>query len=246
MFKVDDRQIKRYERDLKTFARKAYPFATKETVNGSAFMAQGFMQEEIRENMVTRNRFTERGVRVEQTRSLSVPRQAAVVGHIADYMATAEFGGHTERDGEHETVIPTSYAAGQGETQPRTRLPTRANKLANINLRKRLKNDKRMSRRQKVFLTALVAANEGDKYVFIRSGEGGASTGIYRVFGKRKRKGKFTQVRMRMVYRMKREATRIPATPTLKPAVARTIPRQPELYAKALRFQLKRHGLFIG
>ena len=77
MITVDMRQVKRLEEYLKFFAERAYPFATKNTINQAAFHAMRGAKENIREDMTNRNKFTERSVRVEQSRTLVVSRQAA-------------------------------------------------------------------------------------------------------------------------------------------------------------------------
>ena len=65
MFQINDDDVKQLESDLKTFARRALPFATKATVNGAAFNAQREAKQNVREDMLTRNRFTEQSIRVE-------------------------------------------------------------------------------------------------------------------------------------------------------------------------------------
>ena len=245
MLKIDDRDIKEFEADLKTFARRAYPFATKGTINGAAFGTQKQAKADVRNRMTLRNRFTEQSIRVEQSRTLRVSRQSATVGSIVDYMADQEFGGLKHAGGKYGTVVPTSYAAGQGmNKRPRTRLPTRVNKLANIRLGKKIKRGN-VSRRQEAFLRGLIAANQGDKFVFIPGG-GGASTGIYRVWGRQKKRGRYTRIRLKMVYSMKRPSTVIPRSPWLGPAVAKIESVIPRIYLREMKRQAKRHNLFRG
>lgn len=247
MFQIDDKNIKRLERELSEFASKALPFATRKTLNDTAFAAQRIAKADVRNDLTLRNRFTEQSIQVQQERrELNIRKQQATVGSIADYMEDQEFGAVVGKPGKYGAVIPTSWAAGQEGQQPRTRLPKAANKLANIRLRKRLKRGKLASRRQEAFLRGLLAANEGDRYVFIPAGEGGTSSGIYRVWGRRRRKGRYTRIKLKMVYSMRRRPSVIPKKPWLAPAVAEASRMLPAFYADALRFQLRRHGLFKG
>ena len=62
MFGVNTRDIKDMERDLKTFAKDAFPFATRKTVNDAAFQTQRIARVDVREQMVNRNRFTEAAI----------------------------------------------------------------------------------------------------------------------------------------------------------------------------------------
>lgn len=232
MFAVNDSDIKQMESDLKTFASKALPFATRNTVNGAAFEARKIAQTGIRENMVNRNRFTVQSVRVEQTRTLNIRNQAAIVGSIADYMADQEFGAIKNKTGKEGVVIATSYSAGQGEdAQPRTRLPRKPNKMANIQLQKRRK--KGSSRKQQNLVAIKQAAKTGRKYVFLDLGR---RQGIFKVIGGKRRP------KIKMVHDMTSESVVIPKNPWLKPAVDKV--DVPKIYRKSLEFQLKRQGLF--
>ena len=233
MITIDDKEIRKLERDLKTFASRAFPFASKATINGGAFMAQKTARKDIEIKMVTRNRFTVGSVRVEQTRTLNVNRQLAVVGSIAKYMADQEFGGVNVRTGSEGVAIPTGYSAGQENQQPRTKLPRRPNKLANIQLKRR--RGKATSRKQRNVAAVKAAATSSNKFVFLDLGK---RKGIFKVVGG-KRKPK-----LKMIHDLTRTSTPIPKNPWLKPAVDDTRQKMPAIYIKALRFQLKRQGIF--
>lgn len=230
MFKIDDREIKRLEGDLKAFASRALPFATKNTLNQAAFTAQRTAREDVAKTMTLRNRFTERSIQVEQTRTLNIRQQAAIVGSIADYMEVQEFGGTKSKTGKEGVAIPTAYSAGQGEgAQPRTRLPRKPNKLSNIRLQR--SNKGRGSRRQRNLVAIKQAASSGSKYVFLDLGR---RQGIFKVTGGKRRP------KIRMVHDLSRDSVTIPRNPWLGPAVAATVPKIPRLYAASLRFQVKR------
>jgi hypothetical protein len=233
MLMVDDKQIKRYERDLKAFASRAYPFATRQTVNASAFKAREIAQGNVRANMVTRNKWTERSIQVDKTSTLNVQRQTAIVGSMADYMETQEFGGTEKSSSGKGVAIATSYSAGQEGQRPRTRLPRRPNKMAAIQLQKRRK--KGTSRVQQNFIAVREAAASGTKFLYLDLGR---RRGIFRVTGG-KRKPK-----IKMVHDLTRSSVAIPKNPWLAPAVRDTERYMPEIYRDALVFQLQRNKLF--
>lgn len=233
MFNVDTKEIKRLSRDLKTFAARAYPFATKNTLNTAAFKAQGFAKAGVRSSMVQRNRFTVQSIQVEQTRTLDVRRQAAIVGSIADYMADQEFGGLKTKTGKKGVAIATGYSAGQEGQQPRTRLPRKPNQLLAIQLKHRRR--KGANRRQRNLIAVKDAAASGNKYVYLDLGR---TEGIFRVIGGKR------NPRVKMVHDLSRTSVRIPANPWLSPAIDKTEPLMPGIYGDSLRFQLRRLGLF--
>lgn len=232
MLDADTKDLKRLERDLKTFAKRAYPFATKATINSAAFTARRKAQENIREEFVTRNRFTEQSVRVEQARTLDVSRQSATVGSIADYLEKQEFGGTETKKGSEGVPIATAFSAGQRGQQPRTRLPRKPNKMRNIQLRNRSRPGG--GRKQRNFVAVRQAAEGGQKYVWLDLGR---RKGIFRVSGGKRRP------KVNMVWDMSRQSIRIPRNPWLLPAVNDTRKEMPGMYLKALEFQAKRAGI---
>lgn len=234
MFAINDRDIKKLERDLKTFARKAFPFATKKTLNDAAFQTQRIARVDIKEDLTLRNRFTVQSIQVEQARTLQVSRQAAVVGSIADYMEDQEFGAIKSKKGKQGVQIATSYSAGQGENaQPRTRLPRKANTMAQIQLQRRRK--KGSNRKQLNIIAIKQAAETGRKYVFLDLGK---RKGIFKVIGGKRRP------KIKMVHDMTSQSVVIPRSPWLKPAFDEATRMIPAFYADALRFQLRRRNLF--
>ena len=231
MFQIDSRDVRGLEADLQTFARQAFPKATRDTVNRAAFAARRFAQEGIRNGMTLRNKFTAASVRVEATKSLNVFQQASTVGSIADYMADQEFGSIKTKKGGEGLPIATSFSAGQGQNaQPRTRLPRRANMLATIRLSRRGKKGKG---RKQQNLIAIKQAATGTKYVFLDLGR---RKGIFKVTGGKRRP------KIKMVHDLTRQAIVVPRNPWLAPAVARV--DVATIYFEALTFHARRQGLF--
>jgi hypothetical protein len=226
--------MKKLESDLKQFAERSIPFATKKTLNDSAFAARAISQADIKTRMVNRNKFTMQSIRVEQTKTLQISRQTAVVGSTADYMEDQEFGAIKTKKGKEGVGIATSYAAGQGmNNQPRTRLPRKANTMAQIQLSKGRK--KTYSKKQRNLVAIKEAAGSGRKFVFLDLDK---SKGIFKVIGGVKR------AKLRMVRDMSSGSVRIPKNPWLEPAFNEAKRMQPAFYADALRFQARKHGLF--
>ena len=233
---VDTDQIKQFESDLKTFASRAYPFATKNTINSAAFDARRGYIENAKGSMQLRNRFTERSIRVDQTRTLNVSRQVAIVGSTAPYMDEQEFGATIRKRGSVGVPIPTTVASGEGEgVQPRTRMVPRSRRLGNIALRN--KGSKARSKAQANFLKVKQTAKSGRKFVFLDLQK---HPGIYRITGG------VRNTKVKLVHDMSKESIVIPRNPMLAPAVRATELRMPELYLKSLEFQLRRQGLFKG
>jgi len=221
------------ESELKAFAHRALPFATKNTLNTAAFRARTLIQRDIDVKLISRNRFTKQSIRVEQTRTLNIPRQAASVGSIAPYMEDQEFGAVKVSKGKQGVPIATSYAAGQGmSVQPRTRLPRKANKLATIQLRKRRRQGN--SRKQRNLVAIKEAATSGRKYVFLDLGR---RQGIFKVTGGKR------MPKIRMVWDLTRRSVVIPKNPIIKPAFDTVVQRIPAIYRDSIIFQLKRQGL---
>lgn len=235
MITMDDKDIWKYERDLRLFAEKAYPFATRNTINRGAFTAQKKAKEHVRSEMVLRNRFTERSIQVvPERRELNVKRQEATVGSTAGYMEDQEFGTIKAKGGKEGVPIATSYSAGQRGQQPRTRMPRRANALQNIQLSKR-SSRKAKNKRQANLIKVKQAAESGQKYVFLDLRRG---AGIFKVVGGKRRP------RLRMLWDLSRKTVVVPPNPWLKPSVDATRPLMAGFYKDSLEFQVRRNGLF--
>lgn len=234
MFKIDTKDIKHLEDDLKRFAFRAFPFATKATLNRSAFEAQKLARGNVSKDMIERNKFTKQSIQVDQAKTLNVRRQSATVGSIADYMETQEFGGTKHAQGKQGVPIATSYSAGQGMSSgARTRLSRKANKLANIQLNKKRSRGK--NRRQRNLIAVKEAAASGNKFIYLELQK---KKGIFKVIGGKR------APKLRMVHDLTEQSVTIPKNPWLRPAVQRVEMLMPGFYKDALIFQLKRHNLF--
>lgn len=233
MIKMDSRELKEMEKQLKTMAERSFPFATKAAVNQMAFKSREFAQQNIRNQMVTRNKWTERSVMVEPTKTLRIAQQASVVGSVEDYMETQEFGGVERSKGKAGVAIPTSTASGEGQSaRPRQRMVRRANQMQQIKLaRNKLRAS---SRAERNLLAIKQAASTGRKFVFLDLQK---RTGIYKLEGGKRKP------RIKLIHDMSNQSIRIPANPWLKPAVDKMTRIAPGLYFSALKFQLKRQGL---
>ena len=236
MLTVDDDRIKQFESDLKTFAARAYPFATKNTLNQAAFSAREGYVANARSQMVLRNKFTESSMQVEPVRGLNVGRQQAIVGSTARYMEDQEFGGVRHKSGKIGVPIPTTVASGEGEgVQPRRRMVPRSRRLGNIALRN--KGMKAPSTKQKNFIKVKETAKSGRRFVFLDHAK---HPGIYRVTGGTK------NTEVELMWDMSKKSINIPRNPMLFTAFEDAERVMPFLYEQALIFQLKRQGLFRG
>lgn len=234
MFKVDTEAIKQMESDLKEFAIKAYPFATKATLNKAAFEGRERIQAGMRKKFIIRNKFTLNSIRVEKARGSIVKNHEAVVGSVAPYMDDQEFGATKTKRGKHGVAIPTTVASGEGRgTRPRRRVARGANKKRNIRLTKA--RVKAKSRNQEIRASVLHAAATKKRFVFLRMSK---HPGIYKVTGGKKRP------KIDLVHDMSKKSVRIPRTGIVLAATRAVERSMPEMYHKALVFQMKRHDLF--
>ncbi len=226
--------IVKFELELDRFNKRALPFATRNTINELGFAAQRLSIERIKTSLINRNKWTVQSIRVQKTKSLDINTQQSVVGSTADYMEVQEFGGVKVKRGKEGIPIATSYAAGLSQdTRPRTRLPTRANKLRNITLT--TKSTKWHSRKQRNFVEIKKAAASGRKFLFLNLG---TRQGIFRVIGGKKKP------RIKMIYDLSHQSVRIPRKPWLFPSVKKTQELMPQIHLKSLQFQIDRLRLF--
>ena len=236
MINVDDKDIKKFERDLKAFAHRAYPFATKTTVNTAAFTAQKLARRDVEIKMIQRNKFTMQSIQVDQARTLDVRRQEATIGSTAAYMEDQEFGATKVKRGAEGVAIPTTYSSGEAMAATiRRRMPRRANTLQAIKLQR--KGKRGATRKQQNLIAIREAATSTRKFIFLDLGK---RKGIFKVIGGRRKP------KIRMVHDLTEQVVSIPRNPWLKPVVDTVALQIPGIYKKSLAFQLKRAGLFDG
>jgi hypothetical protein len=234
MITIDLTDLRRLEKDLEKFKERAVPYAIRNSLNTAAFEGRRLWLGEMSNELVLRNTWTKRQVKIEKASGVNVRSMAAVLGSEAPFMDTQEFGGRRSGGGRHGMPIPTSVAAGQGMgAQPRTRLVRGANKLGAIQLTTRGRG--KGHRRQRNASAIQQALKTGSKFVFL---ELESSKGIFKISGGRRKP------QIRMIWDISRRSVVVPPHPTLGPALKTLEGKMPDIHHKAFLEQLKRHGVF--
>src|SRR5690606_35183528 len=130
-FTVEWRGLEKLQRDLELFAKKAIPYAARETLNSLAFERQRNWQSELKKSFILRNQFTVRSIRVERARGLNIRTMEARTGTIAPYLADQEEGATHVKRGKHGEPLP---AAAPGARKSRKRLMPRTKRIGRIRI----------------------------------------------------------------------------------------------------------------
>lgn len=222
---MDMRPLKKLVKDLEKTAKRAFPYAMREYVNSAAFLARDEFIKQAEKNLVLRSQWTKRSIQVDKVRGLNVAKQVAVMGSVADYMATQEDGAIIGKKGRIGTPIP---AAAPGKRRTRGRVVGR-NKLSNITVTGKALTGIRQRRNAAAIS---IAARHGGGVVFL---DLRSRSGLYRISGTKR------GIRIKKVWDLSKKAVRVPRNPMLQQALAVVTPQLPELGKKALLFQLRRH-----
>jgi hypothetical protein len=220
------------QRELETIAKRSVPFAARETVNNLAFEGRAAWQDEMRQSLTLRNRFTERRALVDRARTLRMSSMEARLGHTEEYMRLLEEG-KPEKAAKRFRAVPTEVAAGQAKgslSGGRKRAVRAASiitrlgslKLAGAHLRSRKANNARAVRG---------AIRTGRRLALLDLGRG---AGIYRIMGGKRRP------KVVKLYDLTRRRTPMPRTPTLQRALTRALSKGPAIAFAALERQLAR------
>lgn len=224
MFSIDDRDLKKLEKRLRTLNSKGLPFATREVLNKLAFESRRESQQLITREMVLRNKYTVNSIRVDRARGSNIAAQQSTVGSVADYMDEQEHGGVKNRKQGRSVGIPTSFSAGLGRgMRPRTRLPRGIYKMANIALRRGVRRGVNQKQQNAINIATSLG---GFTYLDL-----GRRRGIFKI----DKKGNPT-----MVHDLTRASVKIPATKWMQRSVDRVLPKRVDYYRTALEFQLAR------
>ena len=245
-FGINDEQTEELEHMLFVFASRALPFAVRNTIKDTAFLAQRFARQDVDDKFILRNKHSQRSIRVDKSavmRELKIDRMHASTGSDESYMARQEFGGRQVAKGTEGKPIYTSQAAGLGDSSPPVKkLPRAPNKMSRIQLKKNKLRAK--SRRQAFFFAAVQTLEERNKYAFIDDNE--HTKGIYRIQGRLNRKGswKIKNLKMKLIWDLSRKSVTNAKEPWLLPASQDAAALQPAIYRKRLNEQLVRHRIF--
>lgn len=245
---MDDKDLRRYARDLKRMASEALPFANREAINTAAKQTEVEWRKLLGRKLILRNRWTLGSVRREFAKQKEIRKQQAVVGSVEPYLETQEFGGSKVSLGKHGVPIPTHATSGEAPGKfPRQRPVKGRLQLRQLRIQRAHLDQNPKTRNQKNLILILIAARRGGGNVLLKTDRG---TGIYQVRGSKARRTKrrrTTGAKVRSVkklYSLDRRRVSIPAHPTLGPAVDVIKPRLPGIWKKSLKKQLIRKRLF--
>src|SRR5262245_39578865 len=111
---IEFRGLDEMQRELERIAKRAVPYAARETLNGLAFAGRRIWQDEMASSLTLRNAFTQRRALVERATGSRMTDMQATLGHTEDYMRRLELG-QGERAKRTGLPIPTETAAGQAK-----------------------------------------------------------------------------------------------------------------------------------
>lgn len=224
MFQIDNRQIEQLANRLEDLNERGLAFARRNTLNDLAFETMREGKQEIRDEFINRNRWTQGSVRIDRARST---RDSAAVGSVEQYMADQEFGA-TKTKG---TNVPTPTASGEApRARVRRKVVQKRARMANIRLATRARHRDK-NQKQANIVSVQEAIIEGRKYVYQ---ERGRVKGIYRITGGKR------HPKTRMVQNLSFKVIRIPRQPWLGPATERAQAKTPQLWGAQLQRQLDR------
>jgi predicted secreted protein len=226
---VELKDFEKLQRDLATFAKRSVPYATRTALTKSAFALREAWQGEIKRSFITRNRYTERSIRVEPATSLNMATMQAATGSVAEYMGEQEFGGNARR------AIPGSAAAGQKPGSKRTRLVRAGNKLGALHALKPSVKGKGSKKRRNAAAIAQAIA-KGNKVALLERKKGGK--GLFAVAGGKRK------VRLRMLWDVSNRSFQVKPEPTLQRSLAHVRSKLEAIHYSELTKQLRRNRVF--
>lgn len=234
-----DTNIDKWENQLRLINKKAIPYATREALNQVAFKARRLAQRTISQNMVLKNKWTQRSIQVNRATALSLLRQESEIGSTESYMELQEFGGQRTAKGKHGVPIPTAYAAGQGRSGRRTRTVRSQYRLARIKLQRKYRT-LRGNAKQRLLVNVAVAVRAGEKFVYLEM-PGSDRKGIYKIVGGTYRGHGWPKgAKIELVHDLTSRSVRIPATSWLRPSANIAALSLDDYYRRALTYQINR------
>ena len=248
--RADTRDIKDLQNKLTILNMRSIPVAVKFTLNGTAREAMYEGKKGVKRSMTLRakNNFTRKSIQFRPIRKIS-KNMYSETGSIANYLKTQEFGGKKKKKGKKGVVLPTTTSSGESKNKrPRKRLPMSTRKLEAIRLRRvRTRTGGRPKNNKQAFILKMIQAQKrgGDQFFYHDFKGQGTKKGKRGIFmtsgGSKSKKGVPKGMKkLRMVFDMTQPNVKIPRNPWLLPASKRAMVKQPQMYKKALEFQVNR------
>lgn len=228
---IQVKELKRFQKDLKTFSEKEFAIINGMALNQTAFEVAKKYKQITKRRMTLRNKFTLGSIRFQKVKGFK--NQFSEAGSIAPYMEDQEFGHTKTKKGKKGIGLPTTTASNESlGARPRKRVVPRSKRRGSIRL---VRNKVRAkSRRQHVVATIKAAAGQrGNTFVYLPT-LGTMTQGIYRIAGSKKKP------KIRLIYDLSRTSIKIPRSPGLVPAVDNVRRKMPLFYQKAFRMRLKK------
>lgn len=240
---VDTVKISLLADALSAFNKKGLPFAAREALNKTAFVARAEWVDQMGKKLILRNKFTQNRTQVVKVSAgYDVNKMQSSVGTPLNYMKRQEDGG-IKTAGSHEAVaIPTTTAAGMGlKSKPRKRAVRKANFLAPLMLQAAMNMHSGSNRRYRNMMAIQTAADKGGGIVYLET-RGGKRKGLYEVTGtKRGLKATRDSLKVKMLWDLSRSSVKDKPKPTLEPTLKAIESKLPRIYIDALKQQLMRH-----
>ena len=241
-FSVEVKGAKELQRDLKTAAQKAVPFAVRNALTTQAFEARKLWQGEIRKAYTLRNQYTERSVIAQKATGNFPGTISSKVGSFAPYMDDQEDGGIV-RGRTGLKGIPGPVAAGLPAGAKRTRVVRSAARLGVLHVANARVGG---SKARQNAAAIRMAIQQGNKVALLERSKGGK--GLFSITGGQRRfRGKrFTQrgLKVRLLWDFSRSSVRVPAAHTMGKAIKALEPKIDHINQAAMLDQLRRYRVF--
>lgn len=221
------------QRELEQLAKRAIPYAARDTLNGLAFAGRKIWQDQMRSSLTLRNAFTERRALVERATGSRMSDMTATLGHTEDYMRRLE-SGLGERARRGGLAIPTEAAAGQakGSLRAGRKRPVRPSLVIRV-LGKIKRQSRSMPRKARNMRAVRQAIKDGSRLAYL---ELDRRRGIYRIMGGKKRP------QIRKLYDLTRRSVPLPRIPTLQRTLDLALLQGPDIALAAIQRQLDRQS----
>lgn len=238
----------KFSKSIEKLRTQAMPYAVKKYLDTLATDTQDIGRKNIQGRMILRNKYTLQSVKVNLAmKSRNIEAMKSAAGSTQRYMNTQEKGGMVAGDKGRDKPLATTTASGEGGSV-RKRLPKRDYRLSKIRLSTRAVRAN--SKKQENYLKVMLAAKNGDKYVYLDTGRKKfiAKVTVTNLSAGRGRRGgpKFKGAKVRMLYDLSRKTVTVRPHPWLKPATDSAMKKRDIIWDKAIKYEMSRIWLLRG
>jgi len=238
MFSINiDKQVKKYNRRLRSIGKKGIPLAANATLNNMAYGSRKIAIKQFERDHIIRSNWTQRGMLFENAKkNVPIRRMEARSGNIRQYAPTLEFGDTIRADNQFIPIPALGARISKSKHKRISKkfsMPLKARRMPSISgsPQRRFAAMLNIARKEKYFGPFIVTKEDAAGF--------NLPVGIFNLAGQGRGKRGGGKI---VIIRKLQKTVRVPGNPFIGPAGIKIGKNMDEIYVRNAKRLLQRYG----